>query len=52
MHKPILVFLLLVLVWFLARPKTATRPQLQGEELYRNRESDIQFENAEFKFYK
>ena len=52
MHKQILVLLLLLLMWFLIRPsQSSSKPMLQGAEPYKNKKSQIQFPNAEFKFY-
>jgi len=50
MHELILLALVLVLLfWFMTRPKPTV---FINEEIYVNEPSEIQFTNAEFKFYK
>jgi hypothetical protein len=52
MHKTILVLLILVVMWFLInKGQPDSKPMLQGVEPYKNKKSEIQFPNAEFKFY-
>ncbi len=51
MNKTILVLLLVLLMWFLSQSQSRSKPMLQGAEPYKNKKSEIQFPNAEFKFY-
>lgn len=52
MHKQILVLLFLFFIWFLiSQGQSSSKPILQGAEPYKNKKSEIQFPNAEFKFY-
>ena len=54
MHVILSLLLIAILLWIMF-PKVIQKPNmllLPGEELYVNEPSEIQFTNAEFKFYK
>ena len=54
MNQVIIVLLLLLLFWFMIPTSAPARTvrMLPGAEPYENEPSEIQFTNAEFKFYK
>lgn len=54
MHALLLLLLVLILALFLFSPRQQRVILLPGqsEEMYKNEPSNIEFPNAEFKFYK
>jgi len=54
MHTILVILLVVLLMWFMLprKPESARFAVLPGAEPYKNEQSDIQFPNAEFKFYK
>jgi len=52
MHIVLSLLLVILLLWFMF-PKQAKKAVMivPGEEMYKNEPSQIQFTNAEFKFY-
>jgi hypothetical protein len=55
MHKIVTLLLIAILLWFINSRHTADPRKVlvvPGQELYKNEPSQIQFTNAEFKFYK
>ena len=54
MHAVVLLLLVLLLAWFMFSPRQQRVVILPGpeQEMYKNEPSEIQFPNAEFKFYK
>ena len=54
MHTVLLILLVLLLFWFSHKQRILVPVLLPGpeQEMYKNEPSEIQFPNAEFKFYK
>ena len=55
MHKIVTLLLIAILLWFINSRQAGDSKKVfvvPGQELYMNEPSQIQFTNAEFKFYK
>jgi hypothetical protein len=52
MHKIVTLLLIAILLWFITSRDSKKVVVVPGQELYKNEPSQIQFTNAEFKFYK
>jgi hypothetical protein len=52
MQKVLILLLIILLIWFMMPAPPRTIRVLPGAEPYKNEPSQIQFTNAEFKFYK